>query len=168
MEMPRDAALTLRPLTDADMPFLLALYATTREAELRQVPWTPEQKAAFVQQQFWAQHQHWQENYTDTSWDVIERGGEPVGRLYVARWPDDIRIVDIALVPEQRGGGIGTGLIRALFAEGDASGRKVSIHVEIFNPARRLYERLGFVQAGDRGVYLLMERPPATAAAPVG
>ncbi len=166
--MPKESAVTLRPITDADMPFLLALYATTREDELNQVPWTPEQKAAFVQHQFWAQHQHWQENYTDTSWDVIERDGEPIGRLYVARWPDDIRIVDIALAPEHRGGGIGTRLIRSIFAEGDASGRKVSIHVEIYNPARRLYERLGFVQAGDRGVYILMERPPAAEVVPAG
>lgn len=155
---------TLRPITEADMEFLHRLYATTREDELKQVPWTPEEKAAFVRQQFQAQHAYWRENYTDTSWDLIVRDGEPVGRLYVARWPDDIRIVDIALMPEHRGAGLGTRLIRELFAEGDASGRKVSIHVEIFNPARRLYERLGFVQAGDRGVYLLMEREPVAAA----
>ena len=143
------------------MPFLLSLYGTTRYDELQQVPWTPEQKAAFVHQQFQAQHTYWQENYIDTSWDLVVVDGEPAGRLYVARWPDDIRIVDIALMPEYRGGGLGTRLIRALLAEGDASGRRVSIHVELFNPARRLYERLGFVQSGEHGVYLLMERPPS-------
>ena len=154
-------SVTLRPITDADMEFLHRLYATTREDELALVPWTPEQKAAFVRQQFEAQHQFWQENYADTSWDLILQDGEPVGRLYVARWPDDIRVVDIALMPEHRGSGLGTRLLRELFAEGDATGRKVSIHVEVFNPARRLYERLGFVRRGDRGVYLLMERDPA-------
>jgi ribosomal protein S18 acetylase RimI-like enzyme len=152
---------TLRPITDADMDFLHRLYATTREDELKQVDWTPEQKAAFVSHQFHAQHQYWQENYTDTSWDLILGDGEPIGRLYVARWPDDIRIVDIALMPEHRRGGVGTGLLREILAEGDATGRKVSIHVEMYNPARRLYERLGFTQAGERGVYLLMERYPA-------
>lgn len=157
---------TLRPITAADQDFLHRLYATTREDELRQVDWTDEQKAAFVSQQFHAQHQYWQENYTDTSWDLVLRDGEPIGRLYVARWANEIRIVDIALMPAHRGGGTGTRLIRQIFAEGDASGRKVSIHVEIFNPARRLYERLGFVQAAERGVYLLMERPPAAAPAP--
>lgn len=155
--------ITLRPITDADMEFLHRLYATTREDELTQVDWTPEQKAAFVAQQFHAQHQYWQENYNDTSWDLIlGDGGQPIGRLYVARWAEEIRIVDIALMPEHRGSGLGTRLIRRLFDEGDASGRKVSIHVEIFNPARRLYERLGFVQAAERGVYLLMERHPVT------
>ncbi|HEY7770314.1 GNAT family N-acetyltransferase [Longimicrobium sp.] len=152
--------ITLRPITEADLPFLLDLYATTREEELKQVPWTPQQKASFVRQQFEAQHAYWQENYQDTTWDIVLADGSAAGRLYVARWPDEIRIVDIALLPEHRGSGIGTGLLRRLMAEGDASGRKLSIHVEIFNPARRLYERLGFTQAGDRGVYLLMERPP--------
>jgi ribosomal protein S18 acetylase RimI-like enzyme len=153
-------SVSLRPIAADDMGFLLRLYATTREDELEQVPWTPEQKAAFVHQQFWAQHQHWQENYTDTSWDLVLLHGAPMGRLYVARWADELRIVDIALMPEHRGSGIGTRLIRSIFDEGDASGRKVSIHVEVFNPARRLYERLGFVQAGEHGVYLLMERAP--------
>ena len=157
--------ITLRPITDADMEFLLRLYASTREAELEPVPWTPEEKAAFVHQQFWAQHQHWRENYTDTSWDLVLLDGEPVGRLYVARWPDEIRIVDIAIAPAHRGRGLGTRLFGELLAEGDRLGKKTSIHVEVFNPARRLYERLGFVQAGDRGVYLLMERPPAAEAA---
>ena len=158
---------TLRPITDADMDFLLGLYRTTREDELAQVPWTDEQKDAFVRQQFEAQHTFWQAHYTDTSWDLILVDGVPAGRLYVARWPEDIRIVDIALLPEHRGAGIGARLIRELFAEGDASGRKVSIHVEIYNPARRLYDRLGFQVRGDRGVYLLMERDPVVEAAPV-
>jgi len=158
-------AITLRPITDADMQFLLNLYATTRVEELAQVPWTDEEKAAFITQQFVAQHTHWQQNYSDTSWDLILHDGEPIGRLYVARWPDDIRIVDIALLPEHRNAGIGTHFFRKLFEEGDRTGRRVSIHVEVFNPARRLYERLGFVQAGDRGVYLLMERLPNAAVA---
>lgn len=145
------------------MQFLLHLYATTRIDELAQVPWTDEQKAAFITQQFQAQHEHWQHNYSSTSWDLILRDGEPVGRLYVARWPTDIRIVDIALLPQHRSAGIGTRFIQELLAEGDRTGRKVSIHVEVFNPARRLYERLGFVQAADRGVYLLMERAPQPA-----
>jgi len=142
------------------MEFLLRLYATTRLDELAQVPWNDEQKAAFIIQQFTAQHEHWQANYTDTSWDVILCDGEPIGRLYVARWPDEIRIIDIALVPAKRNGGIGTRFITGLFEEGDRTGRKVSIHVEAFNPAKRLYERLGFEPAGDRGVYILMERAP--------
>ena len=72
----------------------------------------------------------------------------------------EIRIVDIALLPEHRGGGVGTALLRDLLAEADAAGKRVTIHVERFNPALRLYERLGFSVAEDKGVYLLLERPP--------
>jgi ribosomal protein S18 acetylase RimI-like enzyme len=158
-EVNQEDSISLRPIADEDMQFLLNLYATTRMDELAQLDWTNEQKAAFIVQQFTAQHHHWQANYTDTTWDLILCDGIPIGRLYVSRWPEEIRIIDIALMPEHRNAGIGTRFFRALFEEADSTGRKVSIHVEVFNPARRLYERLGFVQAEDRGVYLLMERP---------
>jgi len=130
-----------------------------RAPELAQLDWTDEQKAMFVRHQFDAQSTHWRENYHDTSFDVIERDGVPIGRLYVARWRDEIRVVDIALMPEHRGGGLGAALFHELFDEADRTGRPVTIHVEIFNPARRLYERLGFVLKEEKGVYLLMERP---------
>jgi ribosomal protein S18 acetylase RimI-like enzyme len=150
----------LRPFTDADMPFLRELYTTIRADELLLVPWDEEQKAAFVSQQFEAQHAFWQENYQQTAFDIVELDGRPIGRLYVARWPAEIRIVDIALLPEFRGSGIGSKLLADLFEEADQSQLKISIHVEIFNRARTLYERLGFTMAGDRGVYILMERAP--------
>lgn len=148
------------------MEFLYRVYASTRMEELAQVGWTPEQKEAFLRQQFNAQHAHYQEHFHDTTFQVVLRDGVPIGRLYVGRWPREIRIVDVALLPEHRGGGIGRRLIEEILAEGDASGRTVSIHVEAFNPARRLYERLGFVQTADKGVYVFMERPPASAADP--
>jgi ribosomal protein S18 acetylase RimI-like enzyme len=112
--------------------------------------------------QFDAQDAWWRENYADASFDVIVADGEPAGRLYVHRGPSEIRIVDIALMPEHRGNGVGTRLLEDLLAEGDAGGKSVTIHVERMNPALRLYERLGFSVAEDKGVYLFLERPPAT------
>jgi ribosomal protein S18 acetylase RimI-like enzyme len=162
--------LSLRPISDADLPFLMRLYGTLRADELAQVPWTDEQKAAFVLQQFEAQHAWWQEHYKGARFDLVLLNGQPAGRLYVHVWEREIRIVDIALMPEFRGSGLGTLMLRRVFREGDAAGKPVSIHVEVFNPARRLYERLGFVEKGTHGdVYVLMERPagsasPATAA----
>ena len=88
--------------------------------------------------------------------------GEPAGRLYVNRGRSEIRIVDIALLPEHRGNEIGTALLRDLLAEADAAGKRVTIHVERLNPALGLYDRLGFSVAEDKGVYLFLERPPAT------
>jgi len=70
--------------------------------------------------------------------------------------------VDIALLPEHRGNGVGTRLLDDLLDEGDAGAKSVTIHVERMNPALRLYERLGFALAEDKGVYLFLERSPAT------
>jgi RimJ/RimL family protein N-acetyltransferase len=152
--------LSLRPITDADLPFLYRVYARTRWEELAPTGWTNEQKEEFLRQQFMAQHEWWQKEYTSTSFDVVEHDGVPIGRLYVARWERELRIVDIAILPEYRGGGAGTCLIEAVIAESEQSGRAVRIHVETFNRARNLYDRLGFVQIEDKGVYLLMERAP--------
>lgn len=157
------SSITRRPIGGEDMEFLCSLYASTREEELAPVPWPPEHKMAFLRQQFEAQHRHYQEHYAGAAFDLLLVDGRPAGRLYVARWTKTVRIVDIALMPEFRGHGIGTALVTELFAEADASGRTVSIHVESNNPARRLYQRLGFQDVGEHGVYRLMER----AAAPV-
>jgi GNAT superfamily N-acetyltransferase len=127
--------------------------AGTGATELAGVPWTDEPKAAFVQGQFTAQVQHYRQHDPNTSFDVIVLDDEPVGRLYVSRWTSGIRIVDIALLPEFCNGGIGT----TLRAEAQVSDRPLRIHVERFNPALRLYQRLGFLQIEDRGVYLFME-----------
>jgi ribosomal protein S18 acetylase RimI-like enzyme len=153
----------LRPVSDADRAFLVELYGSTREDELDQISWAPGTRESFVEQQFSAQDAHYRANYPGATLDVIEVDGAPAGRLYVHRGPSDIRIMDIALAPGFRGRGIGTALLRALMDEADASRRKLSIHVEKNNPARTLYDRLGFEPAGEHGVYVLMERPPADA-----
>jgi ribosomal protein S18 acetylase RimI-like enzyme len=153
--------LRLRPVEVADRAFLVDLYASTREDELAQVPWEPGMREAFVEQQFAAQDAHYRANYPGATLDVIEVHGFPAGRLYVHRGPSDIRIMDIALAPGFRGRGTGTSLLRSLMEEADSSGRKLSIHVEQSNPARSLYDRLGFRPAGEHGIYVLMERPPA-------
>jgi len=153
--------LTLRPIGAADMDFLCEVYASTREAELAQVPWTDEMKAAFCRMQFEAQHAHYQRYYQDTDYDLILADGQPVGRLYVARWADEIRIVDITLLPAQRNRGIGTRLVSQLLAEAAAAGKSVSIHVEMLSPAVALYERLGFERRHDDGaLYCFMEAAP--------
>ena len=153
---------TRRPIGDQDMDFLLHLYASTREEELSVVPWTPDQKMAFLRQQFEAQHRHYQEHYAGAAFDLLLVDNRPAGRLYVARSAKTLCIVDIALMPEFRGRGIGTQLMTELFAEADAAGLSVSIHVEVNNPARRLYDRLGFQIVGEYGIYLLMERAPGS------
>jgi ribosomal protein S18 acetylase RimI-like enzyme len=151
------AAIALRPIVPDDRAFLLAVYSSIRQAELAAVGWNSAQKAAFVAMQFGAQHTYYQEHYGSASFDVVLVDGQPAGRLYVSREGDEIRIVDIALLPEFCNRGIGSSLLRQLHAEARAAGKPLRIHVERFNPALRLYERLGFRQVADRGVYLFME-----------
>lgn len=148
--------ISLRPITPEDDSFLAGLYASTRAEELAVTGWSEEDKAVFCRKQFDAQSAHYVENYPGASLQVIERAGDPIGRLYVARWEREIRIMDIALLPEHRGTGIGTQLLRELQDEARSAGKSLTIHVERFNPALRLYERLGFQMAEDKGVYLLM------------
>ncbi len=152
--------LTLRPITTDDLPFLYEVYAGTRQEELAQTDWTAEQKAAFLRQQFTAQHDYYQANYPAAQFSVIEEQGEPIGRLYVDRWADQIRIMDIALLPDRRGHGAGTQLLEAILNEGRQAGLPVTIHVERFNPALRWYERLGFRVAEDKGVYYFLKWTP--------
>jgi ribosomal protein S18 acetylase RimI-like enzyme len=156
----------LRPVAGGDRPFLVELYASLREAELALVPWDGATRRAFVEHQYAAQNAHYRAHYPGATLDVVEIDGERAGRLYVHRGPSDIRIMDIALLAPYRGRGSGTGLLRTLVAEAEASARKLSIHVEASNPARTLYDRLGFRSVGERGVYVLMERDPACGDAP--
>jgi GNAT superfamily N-acetyltransferase len=153
-------AVELRPVEPGDDELLCRIYRSTREPELSQLDWDDPQKDAFVRMQFDAQRRHYEEHYEGASFDVVLVDGTPAGRLYVARGPEELRIVDIALLPEYRNTGIGTVLLRRLLAEAAAAGKSVTIHVERFNPARRLYERLGFAPVADRGVHVLMTWPP--------
>ena len=154
--MPADLSLRLRPLTPEDTSFLARVYASSRAEELALTSWSEEQKEIFCRRQFDAQAAYYAANYPDALFQVIERDGEPVGRLYVARWEKEIRIVDITLLPEFRGSGIGTKLLRDLQDEARGAGKSLTIHVERFNRALTLYQRLGFRQVEDKGVYLLM------------
>jgi ribosomal protein S18 acetylase RimI-like enzyme len=138
---------TLRAATDADREFLVGVYGSTRDEELSQVPWAEGQREAFVRMQFDAQDADYRRNNPAGSFDVIE----------VYRRPDDIRIVDIALLPEFRGAGVGGQLVAELMDEAAASGRKLSIHVEIHNRAIGLYARMGFVEVAEHGLYRRLE-----------
>ena len=155
--MPANLSLRLRPITPADEPFLLRLFASTRADELALTNWSEEQKAAFCRMQFTAQSAHYLKHYADASLDIIECDGVAAGRLLVWRAEKEILIVDIALLPEYRGAGIGARFLRELQEEAKAAGKPLTIHVERFNPALRLYERLGFKTVEDKGVYLLMK-----------
>lgn len=150
-----------RPETDDDREFTAKLYISTREEELRPVEWPETQKLAFLRQQFEAQRLHYRQNYDAAEYSIILDGDVPIGRLYIHRRPEDVRVMDIALMPEYRGRGIGAMLVQNILDAAAAEGKSVSIHVEMNNPAMRMYERLGFKQIDSYGVYHLMEWRPS-------
>ena len=156
------AEVTLRRAVADDEPFLVDVYAGTRADELAPLPWSAEQKTAFVAQQFAAQKRHYAA-FPDMSADVILVDGAPAGRLLVGRWPAEIRIVDISLLPTARGAGAGSELLGRLMDEARAAGLPLTIHVERHNRAMSLYTRLGFAAVADEGVYLRMEWDPCRA-----
>jgi ribosomal protein S18 acetylase RimI-like enzyme len=151
-----EAGLSFRRIADRDLPFLARVYASTRAEELALTDWPDARKQAFLDHQFQAQHTHYQRYYPGADWLLTMHAGQDIGRLYVARWPSQHRIIDIALLPAHRGKGLGEALLRDLMDEATAAGKAVSIHVEKLNPALRLYRRLGFRTEEDKGVYDLM------------
>jgi RimJ/RimL family protein N-acetyltransferase len=150
-------SISFRPAGPDDEPFLLKLYASTRADELAAVPWTEAQREAFLKMQLAAQQQHYQGRYPDADHRIILLDESPVGRLYVARLAEEIRIVDLALLTEARSHGIGTRILKDLMAEAARVGKPLRIYVESFNPSLRLFERLGFSKVGEQDFYLLMQ-----------
>ena len=151
-----EAGLTFRDIADADLAFLARLYASTRARELAAFPWSEAEKAAFLDMQFRAQHAHYRKQYPGADRLVTMLAGEAIGRLYLERRPGQHDIIDIAFLPEHRGKGLGTALMRDLLDEAAEAGKAVSLHVETSNPAMRLYKRLGFSTEEDNGVYVSM------------
>lgn len=148
---------TRRPLTPDDAELSFRVYAGTRTEELAVTDWDDARKEAFLRQQWSAQTEYYRENYPGAEFLVLEHDGCAVGRLFLHRRPREIRLVDIALLPEHRGRGLGRTVLLEVLDEARRAGKAVRIHVERFNPALRLYERLGFRVLEDRGVYLFLE-----------
>jgi ribosomal protein S18 acetylase RimI-like enzyme len=144
-------------MTDDDLAFVGALYASTREHEFAPLGWPAEQLRSFLAQQHELQHLHYRSHYPEADSLILEQAGEPVGRLYIEQRADALHLIDLALMPQLRGRGIGGAILADLIAAARAAGRKVSLQVVHHNPARRLYERLGFRTVEDVGAYLRME-----------
>jgi ribosomal protein S18 acetylase RimI-like enzyme len=142
-----------RPMTDADLPFIARLYASTRTREMAATGWPAETRAAFLDQQHRAQHAHYRSVYPGAEWLVVERAGAPVGRLYLDEGAEDLHLIDVSLLPEARGAGLGGAILADLLGQARALGKSVSLHAESSNRARALYLRLGFAVEPGEGLY---------------
>lgn len=162
-----DYTITFRPYAAADLPFIQAVYASSREAEMAIVPWTAEEKARFLEMQCLAQLHHYEAHYQGAEHLIILKDEQPIGRLYVYRAAQEIRLMDITLLPAYRRQGIGSQIIGDLLRESEQTNRPVTLHVEIINPdAYRLYERFGFTAVTQQGIHIFMTNFPATGQLP--
>ena len=161
VDNPRAASsLEFRPVVDSDLPFLEALYASTRD-DITTVPWSAEDKRRLLSMQFHAQHEHYRRYFPRAQFDIILCQDRPVGRLYVDRTSEEHRLIDIALLPDSRGRGLGSAVIEALLEEAARARKSVRLRVEPHNPAARLYQRLGFRTIANEQLNWHMECRPA-------
>lgn len=155
------SSVTTRPVVREDEPFLYEVYCSSRAYEMALLPWDEAQKEVFLKQQFGAQTQHYLKHYPDAQYQIILLEERPVGRLYVNHGEEEIRIIDITLLAEYRGMGLGTPLIREIMDEGERTGRAVSIYVDKVSPAIKLFDRLGFSRIEDNGINVLFKWNPS-------
>jgi GNAT superfamily N-acetyltransferase len=164
MPPPLQAAAALgiayRPMTDEDLPFVARLYASTRAREVAATGWPAPMQAAFLDQQHRAQHAGYRGAYPDAEWLIVEQGGDAIGRVYLAETPTELLLIDISFLPDWTGRGLGGAILADLLALAAAKNKPVGLHVEKLNPAKRLYQRLGFAFAEDNGLYERMEWRP--------
>jgi len=163
-EIESRGVVSFRAVRPEDEAFLLEVYGSTRAEELALTGWDPEQRDAFLKMQLDAQHVHYRGQYPSAQYLVVLLDSGPVGRLYLADKDSEIRILDVTILPEYRGAGIGTALVRDLMALSAAAGKPLTIYVETFNRSLGLFERLGFVRSGEAGYSLLLQWNPRTAA----
>jgi GNAT superfamily N-acetyltransferase len=154
-----DMSIILRDVTPDDERFLREVYACTRAYELAMVQWSEAEREAFLRSQFDAQDSHYRSRYPEAKCQLIVSDGEPVGRLYVLREVEAIRILDITVLPPYRNKGIGGSLIRLLVDEAEKNKQVVTVWVEHFNPSQKLFQRFGFSVIGDDGYSYHFEHP---------
>jgi GNAT superfamily N-acetyltransferase len=156
--LPAGNALTLRRVGPDDEEFLFALYSSTREDELAQVEWGEGQKDQFLRWQYELQRGEYQTRFPDADYYIVLMDDRPAGRIWIGRDQQQIRLLDIALLPEFQNRGAGTLLLRHLMDEASLSDKPLRHMVFVLNSdAHRFYERLGFVVIDDLGAYKHME-----------
>ena len=124
------------------------------------VPWNAEERYEFIKMQFNAQQSHYQTHYPEADHDIIIQSGRPIGRLYVARLENEIRLLDITLLGQYRNQEIGSQLMLDLWQEAKAAKLPMRFYVAKGNRAVIFYQRLGFKITRDEEVYIFMEQDP--------
>ena len=152
--------ISLRPFRPDDQEFLYRLYVSTRLHEIGGFGWPAAQQEMFLRMQFNAQYHSYEAAYGKAEHQIVELDGQPAGRVMVLWEKDFALLVDIALLEEHRGRGFGGELLGELIQQCKDKRLPLRLQVLKTNPARRLYERLGFISTGEDQMYIQMERRP--------
>ena len=156
--LPHGEHLTLGPVTPDEDPFLLSVYGSTRKEELDQVEWDTGQREAFLKWQFDLQRREYEARFPDAEHYVILIDDRPAGRIWIGTDEKQMRLLDIALLPEFQNRGAGTALLRWLIGRAKSANKPLRHMVFVLNnDAHRFYERLGFRIIEDLGAYKHME-----------
>jgi len=145
----------LRPAHADDEAFLFDLFCGAREAEFAVLPQT--QRETLLRLQYQAQSRDYAARLPRSQHFIIEYGGNSAGRLLLNLDADELRVVDIAVVPQLRGHGIASAVLKSLIAEAQGAGIALRLSVWHDNPALALYRRLGFYVREESATYLEME-----------
>lgn len=150
-----------RPAIESDRVFLARVYASSRALEMEALPWTDEQKAVFLDSQFEAQLRHYRSEFPGGVHQILLLGGEAVGRLYYSLEQSLFLVLDVAVLPEFRGRGIGTRVMRECQAAAQVAGVPVRVYVDAFGPATSLFRGLGFEVLRSDGMNVVYEWSPS-------
>jgi ribosomal protein S18 acetylase RimI-like enzyme len=150
------SSIALRPVAADDAALLEALYRASRADEVAAWGWNDGQVEAFLEMQWQIERRARAIQHPNAEHRIVVLDGRAVGRLLVDRTSDEIRIVDIGLLPEARGRGIGTALLGDLIAEAEARAVRIVLSVRRGNAAERLYRRLGFTVTGEDELQIKM------------
>lgn len=155
-------ACILRPARLDDLAFLRHLYCSFRKDELSQIPWSQEDKQAFLDQQFSLQHRYYIAAFPQTDFLIIEKDGIPIGRLYIDLDADIWHIIDIGFLPEWRGLGLGSAVLKAIQdAATTEENPAIVLHVDRSNRrAYELYQALGFTDIEATDTHIRMRWLP--------
>lgn len=151
-----------RPATPEDEKFLLQVYKSSRGDDLRGLGWEEGRISEFLDMQFEAQRRFLDNDHKNATDEIVLVEEKPAGRLLVDRRDDEIRCIDLGLLPAYRNRGIGTLIIRDLQAEAGAAAKSLRLQVIRFNRAVNLLERLGFVRTSETGTHFQMEWTPSS------
>ena len=139
-----------------DQIFLRSVFKSTR-ADVLFSNLPAEQQEEFLDFQFRAQDTHYRRVFPNADFSVVLVGNTRIGRLYVDRRADELRILDIALLPQFRSQGYGTKLLCEILNEAGRTDRPVRIHVDLASRQVQFYKRLEFVTTRIVPPHQLME-----------